>query len=92
MKNIFVHFNVCSQFSYFYICRYIYWNSHFYGSNFYGWSIGDVKSLTESGPFHSQGITFAIKVSQLFFTSIFWIIQENRKKLYYEFLKTFWLF
>lgn len=35
--------------------RYIYWNSHFYGSNFYGWSIGDVKSLTESGPFHSQG-------------------------------------
>merc|ERR1712012_820804 len=35
--------------------RFIYWNSHFYGSNFYGWSIGDVKSLTESGPFHSQG-------------------------------------
>ena len=39
------------------IFRYIYWNSHFYGSNFYGWSIGDVKSLTESGPFHSQGKT-----------------------------------
>lgn len=35
--------------------RFIYWNSHFYGSNFYGWSIGDIKSLTESGPFHSQG-------------------------------------
>lgn len=35
--------------------RFIYWNSHFYGSNFYGWSIGDLKSLTESGPFHSQG-------------------------------------
>ena len=36
-------------------CRFIYWNSHFYGSNFYGWSIGDIKSLSESGPFHSQG-------------------------------------
>merc|ERR1712026_385966 len=35
--------------------RFIYWNSHFYGSNFYGWSIGDLKSLTESGPFHAQG-------------------------------------
>ena len=38
-----------------YCCRFIYWNSHFYGSNFYGWSIGDIKSLSESGPFHSQG-------------------------------------
>ena len=37
------------------IWRFIYWNSHFYGSNFYGWSIGDLKSLTESGPFHAQG-------------------------------------
>ena len=37
------------------ICRYIYWNSHFYGANFYGWSIGDSRSLFESGPFHSQG-------------------------------------
>ena len=36
--------------------RFIYWNSHFYGSNFYGWSIGDLKSLTKSGPFHAQGI------------------------------------
>ena len=36
--------------------RFIYWNSHFYGSNFYGWSIGDLKSLTESGPFHAQGM------------------------------------
>lgn len=35
--------------------RYIYWNAHFYGENFYGWSIGDSKSLVESGPFHSQG-------------------------------------
>lgn len=39
----------------YWIFRFIYWNSHFYGSNFYGWSIGDLKSLTESGPFHSQG-------------------------------------
>jgi len=36
--------------------RYIYWNAHYYGENFYGWSIGDEKSLFESGPFHSQGI------------------------------------
>jgi len=35
--------------------RYIYWNSHFYGPNFYGWSIGDSRSLFESGPFHAQG-------------------------------------
>jgi hypothetical protein len=35
--------------------RYIYWNAHYYGENFYGWSIGDEKSLFESGPFHSQG-------------------------------------
>lgn len=35
--------------------RFIYWNSHFYGENFYGWSIGDARSLVESGPFHSQG-------------------------------------
>ncbi|XP_023340024.1 uncharacterized protein LOC111710193 [Eurytemora carolleeae] len=35
--------------------RYIYWNAHYYGENFYGWSIGDSKSLFESGPFHSQG-------------------------------------
>jgi len=35
--------------------RFIYWNSHFYGEDFYGWSIGDSKSLVESGPFHSQG-------------------------------------
>lgn len=35
--------------------RYIYWNAHYYGENFYGWSIGDDKSLFESGPFHSQG-------------------------------------
>ena len=36
--------------------RYIYWNAHFFGENFYGWSIGDAQSLVESGPFHSQGI------------------------------------
>ena len=42
--------------------RFIYWNSHFYGSNFYGWSIGDLKSLTESGPFHAQGITALVLV------------------------------
>merc|ERR1719471_677441 len=35
--------------------RYIYWNAHFFGENFYGWSIGDTQSLSESGPFHSQG-------------------------------------
>jgi len=35
--------------------RFIYWNSHFYGPNFYGWSIGDSRSLFESGPFHAQG-------------------------------------
>ena len=35
--------------------RYIYWNAHFFGENFYGWSIGDRQSLVESGPFHSQG-------------------------------------
>jgi hypothetical protein len=35
--------------------RYIYWNAHFFGENFYGWSIGDAQSLVESGPFHSQG-------------------------------------
>jgi len=35
--------------------RYIYWNAHFFGENFYGWSIGDRQSLSESGPFHSQG-------------------------------------
>ena len=35
--------------------RYIYWNAHFFGENFYGWSIGDKQSLSESGPFHSQG-------------------------------------
>ena len=35
--------------------RFIYWNSHFYGANFYGWSIGDSRSLFESGPFHAQG-------------------------------------
>jgi len=34
--------------------RFIYWNSHYYGENFYGWSIGDAVSLVESGPFHSQ--------------------------------------
>ena len=37
------------------LCRYIYWNAHFFGENFYGWSIGDRQSLVESGPFHSQG-------------------------------------
>ena len=37
------------------IVRYIYWNAHFFGENFYGWSIGDKQSLSESGPFHSQG-------------------------------------
>ena len=37
------------------LARYIYWNAHFYGENFYGWSIGDSKSLVESGPFHAQG-------------------------------------
>ena len=42
--------------------RFIYWNSHFYGSNFYGWSIGDLKSLTESGPFHAQGMTALVLV------------------------------
>ena len=36
--------------------RYIYWNAHFYGPDFYGWSIGDSRSLSESGPFHAQGI------------------------------------
>ena len=36
--------------------RFIYWNAHFYGEHFYGWSIGDDRSLVESGPFHSQGI------------------------------------
>ena len=36
--------------------RYIYWNAHFFGEDFYGWSIGDAQSLVESGPFHSQGI------------------------------------
>jgi len=35
--------------------RYIYWNAHFFGEDFYGWSIGDSQSLVESGPFHSQG-------------------------------------
>jgi len=35
--------------------RYIYWNAHFFGESFYGWSIGDRQSLVESGPFHSQG-------------------------------------
>jgi len=35
--------------------RYIYWNAHFYGPDFYGWSIGDSRSLSESGPFHAQG-------------------------------------
>jgi len=35
--------------------RYIYWNAHFFGEDFYGWSIGDAQSLVESGPFHSQG-------------------------------------
>ena len=35
--------------------RYIYWNAHYFGENFYGWSIGDSQSLVESGPFHSQG-------------------------------------
>merc|ERR1719382_189705 len=35
--------------------RYIYWNAHFFGENFYGWSIGDAQSLVESGPCHSQG-------------------------------------
>ena len=35
--------------------RYIYWNAHYFGENFYGWSIGDKQSLSESGPFHSQG-------------------------------------
>ena len=37
------------------LLRYIYWNAHFFGENFYGWSIGDRQSLVESGPFHSQG-------------------------------------
>ena len=40
---------------YFLSKRYIYWNAHFFGENFYGWSIGDKQSLSESGPFHSQG-------------------------------------
>ena len=35
--------------------RYTYWNAHYFGENFYGWSIGDSQSLVESGPFHSQG-------------------------------------
>jgi len=35
--------------------RFIYWNAHYYGEDFYGWSIGDSKSLYEDGPFHSQG-------------------------------------
>jgi len=35
--------------------RYMYWNAHFFGESFYGWSIGDKQSLSESGPFHSQG-------------------------------------
>ena len=38
-----------------YFVRYIYWNAHFFGENFYGWSVGDKQSLSESGPFHSQG-------------------------------------
>ena len=33
----------------------MYWNAHFFGESFYGWSIGDKQSLSESGPFHSQG-------------------------------------
>ena len=37
------------------LSRYIYWNAHYFGENFYGWSIGDSQSLVESGPFHSQG-------------------------------------